>query len=127
MRNSLILLVLLLVSCENETYHQGRILYENFCQNCHMQDGSGLKSVIPPLTNSDYLKNNQGTLVCLIRKGISDTLKTNNKTFVQTMPGSPKLTVGDITNVINFINNSWGNNYGIIRYEEVIRQYETCR
>ena len=92
-----------------------------------MQDGSGLKAVIPPLTKSDYLKNNQDKLVCLIRHGISDTIRTNNKTYVQTMPGSPKLTVGDITNVINFINNSWGNNYGIIRYEEVIRQFETCR
>lgn len=127
MRNSFLLFLLVFFSCKSETYHQGRILYENFCQNCHMQDGTGLKSVIPSLKNSEYLLNNQDKLVCLIRHGLKDTIITNNKTFVQSMPGSLKLTQGDITNIINYINNAWGNNYGIIRYEDVLKQFESCR
>jgi mono/diheme cytochrome c family protein len=127
MRSSIILFLFILCSCESETYHQGRVLYENFCQNCHMSDGSGLKSVIPPLKNSEYLQKNQDKLVCIIRHGMKDTLVTNNKTFVQTMPGALRLTQGDITNIINYINNNWGNNYGIIKYENVLKQFETCR
>ena len=92
-----------------------------------MQDGSGLKSVIPPLKSSEFLQKNQDKLVCIIRHGMKDTIITNNKTFVQTMPGSLRLTQGDITNIINYINNEWGNNYGIIRYENVLKQFETCR
>ena len=92
-----------------------------------MQDGSGLKEIIPSLKNSEYLEKHQDQLVCMIRHGMKDTLKTNGNSFIQTMPGTPKLTVGDITNVINYINNSWGNDFGIIKYDEVIRQFETCR
>jgi len=92
-----------------------------------MEDGTGLKNIIPPLANSDYLKNNQKSLVCLIRHGINDSMIVNGKLYKQAMPANLKLKEGDITNIINYINNSWGNNYGIIRYSEVIRQYENCR
>lgn len=124
---SFFLLLLSIFSCKTDTYHQGKILYENFCQNCHMEDGTGLKNIIPPLANSDYLKNNQKSLVCLIRHGINDSMIVNGKLYNQAMPANLKLKEGDITNIINYINNSWGNNYGIIQYSEVIRQYENCR
>ncbi|MBL7832042.1 MAG: cytochrome c [Saprospiraceae bacterium] len=123
----IVFLVFFICSCETETYHQGRILYENFCQNCHMADGTGLKNVIPPLKNSEFLKNNQSSLTCLIRKGTKDTINVNGKIFKQPMPGSPKLTQGDITNIINYINQAWGNNYGIIKYDDVLKQFESCR
>lgn len=127
MKNKLIFICFLFFSCQNETYHQGRILYENFCQNCHMQDGTGLHGIIPPLRASEYLSKHQDNLTCIIRKGLKDTLEVKNKIYKQAMPGNLKLTQGDITNIINYINNAWGNNYGIILYDEVIRQYETCR
>ena len=92
-----------------------------------MADGSGLKGIIPPLKNSAYLKDNQGNLVCLIRKGITGKLNVNGKDYKQPMPGNPKLTQGDITNIINYVNQAWGNNFGIIKYDEVLRQFETCR
>ena len=92
-----------------------------------MADGTGLKGIIPPLKNSDYLKNNQSTLVCLIRKGITGPIIVSGKSYKQPMPGSPKLTQGDITNIINYINQAWGNDYEIIRYDEVLGQFETCR
>lgn len=114
-------------SCENEIYHQGRILYENFCQNCHMEDGTGLKGIIPPLKNSDFLYNNQEKLTCIIRKGITETILVNGKTYKQPMPGNPKLTQGDIANIINYINQAWGNKIKPVLYDDVLKQYETCR
>jgi hypothetical protein len=92
-----------------------------------MADGTGLKNVIPPLKNSEFLKKNQSSLTCLIRKGTKDTINVNGKIFKQPMPGSPKLTQGDITNIINYINQAWGNNYGIIKYDDVLKQFESCR
>ena len=129
MRNKLSLLIILILfySCQNETYHQGRIIYENFCQNCHMEDGSGLNGVIPPLKGADFLAKHQSQLTCLIRKGIKDTIIVNAKVYSQAMPGAYKLTQGDLTNVINYVNNAWGNNFGIMLYDDVIKQYETCR
>lgn len=120
-------LLLGIISCEQETYYQGRLLYEDYCQNCHMNDGTGLKGVIPPLKNSDYLKNNQQMLTCLIRRGISDTLTVNGKQYSQPMPGNTNLTQGDIANIINYINQAWDNDYGTVLYEDVLRQFESCR
>jgi mono/diheme cytochrome c family protein len=105
----LIVLILSLSACEQETYKHGRILYENFCENCHGHDGEGLRGLIPPLKNSDYIKNNQDKLPCLIYEGQKDTIVVNGKTYSQAMPGITKLTEFEITNVLNFINTEWNN------------------
>ncbi len=92
-----------------------------------MEDGLGLKGIIPPLKGSDFLAKHQDKLTCLIRKGTKDTIDVNGKLYHQAMPGAYKLTQGDLTNVINYVNNAWGNNYGIMLYDNVIKQYEPCR
>ena len=130
-KNSLIIIAsiifTIIVSCKQETYFQGRLLYEDYCQNCHMEDGTGLRGIIPPLKGSDFLKNNQHSLVCLIRKGSQGGLTINGRKYSQPMPGNANLTQGDIANIINYINHAWDNNYGVILYDDVLKQFETCR
>lgn len=118
----------LTTSCNENPYKQGAILYTNFCANCHMDDGSGLKGVIPPLANADYVRDNQALLPCIIRNGMKGEVIVNGKSYNQPMVGIDALSDFEITNVINYINHSWGNDYGFCKLEDVRNalKEETC-
>ena len=118
--------VILGVSCNQDPYPQGAILYSNFCASCHMEDGSGLGKEIPPLANADYLKRYPDQLPCIIHQGISDSIQVNGVWYNQPMAGVKQLTVVEITNVINYINSSWGNDNPRVSLQEVQQQIEPC-
>ena len=91
-----------------------------------MDDGSGLVDVIPPLAGSDYLILNVDKLPCLIRNGIVGEMVVNGRTYNTEMPGVPQLTEFEITNVINYINTSWGNDFEIVKHLDVRKALGEC-
>lgn len=113
--------------CTQSPYIQGEILYSNFCESCHMQDGSGLGAEIPPLAGADYIPANQEKLACLIRHGISEEIAVNGKKYQQLMPGVEALSDVEITNIINYVNQAWSNDFGTITLGEVRVQLEACK
>ncbi len=116
----------LLPACRNTPFTQGKILYENFCANCHMDDGTGLPGIIPPLKQSDFLAEHQSELPCLIRNGIEEPLVVNGRTYRTPMEGIPQLTEFEITNVINYINTAWGNTIPLIKHPDVRTLLVNC-
>lgn len=92
-----------------------------------MDDGSGLQGVMPPLAGADYVAQNQGKLACIIRYGMEGAVVVNGTTYNQQMAGIPQLTDFEITNIINYINHSWGNEYGYMRYDDVKTALEKCK
>lgn len=120
-------LIFVYSSCENnETYYQGHSIYDSVCANCHMEDGTGLKGLIPPLANSDYLRDNQMEVACLIRYGMEGEVVVNGKTYNQPMAGIPYLTDTEIANIINYINHAWGNDYGSIPFKDMRAKLKEC-
>ena len=76
------------------------------CLNCHMEDGSGLNQLIPALKGSDYLVGKADGLPCVIRHGIrADSLGLT----LRYMPAHPKMTEVEMTNLINYLSLSFGN------------------
>lgn len=120
------LLTVLGVACDYQPYKQGKNLYDFHCANCHMEDGTGLKGLYPPLAQSDYLANHQTDLPCIIRHGISDSIQVNGQWFQQPMAAIPSLSEIEITNILNYINHSWKNNLPHITVETVKMQLENC-
>mgnify|MGYP005666611501 CR=1 FL=1 len=116
-----------MMSCADNPYKQGAILYENFCASCHMEDGVGLEGLIPPLAGADFLKNNNLQTACIIRKGITDSLMVNGRLYTDPMAAIPQLSDFDINNIINYINQAWGNDYGYVKLEDVRKTLESCR
>jgi mono/diheme cytochrome c family protein len=112
--------------CSDSPYQQGEALYTYYCANCHMEDGSGLEGLIPPLAQADWLRDNQAILPCIIRKGIEGPIVVNGRTYEQAMAGIPELTETEITNIINYMNQAWGNDYGYIQLTRVIENLQTC-
>ena len=113
-------------SCQDQPYKQGAILYSNFCANCHMEDGSGLIGNIPPLAGADYIKQDPLSIACITRKGITDTIFVNGEQYQTPMAAIPQLSEFEITNIINYINHSWGNDYGVVKLADVRERLENC-
>ncbi|MBI1224195.1 MAG: c-type cytochrome [Bacteroidetes bacterium] len=130
MKNSLIFTVfaalLFLASCETYPYQQGKILYTNFCENCHMADGTGLVGVIPPLAGADFLTKNGEAVPCIIRNGIKGDLDVNGRIYSTEMAGIERLTEFEITNIINYIHTSWGNEIPIVEHLQVREWLKPC-
>lgn len=121
-----VFLIALFPACTPPKYPQGKIMYENFCANCHMDDGTGLAAVIPPLAGSDFLKNNPHLLPCIIHKGLKKKIEVNGTVYDTEMPGAPFLEEFEVTNIINYINTAWGNDFGIVKHMEVREALEKC-
>jgi cytochrome c553 len=98
------------IGCKPKSYAEGERLYKKNCANCHMDEGEGLAGLIPPLAGADYLHTHRIDLPCILKNGTHDTLQVNGRTFAENMPAAPGLTDVDITNILNYINQSWGNN-----------------
>ncbi|GAB5553260.1 MAG: hypothetical protein Sapg2KO_28510 [Saprospiraceae bacterium] len=124
--SGVLITIISLNACQSQPYPQGEILYNNFCANCHMDDGSGLAGNIPPLAQADYLKNNPLEVACIINKGMTGAVEVNGQTYNQPMAAIPQLSEFEITNVINYINHAWGNDYGIVKLEDVRAKLKVC-
>lgn len=87
----------------------GKKVYTNNCMNCHMEDGKGLEGAFPPVAKSDYLKRPPKDLIAVILKGQSGEIKVNGVVYNGMMPAQDYLPDEEIADVLNYINNSWGN------------------
>jgi cytochrome c551 len=105
---------------------EGEQLYLKNCSNCHHKDGKGLGLVYPPLAPSDFMENNFGEVICLIRKGRKGEMTVNGSSFNQPMPGIPSLTELEIAEIATYIYNSWGHQKGLIEVKQVNELLNTC-
>ncbi|MCS6928019.1 MAG: cytochrome c [Saprospiraceae bacterium] len=106
---------------------EGANLYRIHCANCHMENGQGLGALIPPLAKSDYLLAHREQLPCIIRYGLKDTIVVNGTQYAEAMAGIENLSDVQITNILNYVNSSWGNDLPPYRLDEVQRLLQACR
>lgn len=114
------------LACEVSPYKDGALLYKSQCANCHMDNGEGLKGLIPTLVKSDYLTKNRAKLPCILKIGLQDSILVNGQLFAEKMPGVNALSPIDIANILNFIGHSWGNNLPEFQLEEVKKNLKNC-
>ncbi len=112
-------------SCNDTPYMQGKRLYVANCQNCHMEDGSGLSLLIPSLTLSTHLGN--ASIGCILKKGIRDTIFKDSTFLVKEMPSFSKLSATEVTNIINFVNYKWKVPFEEITILEVEKVLTDCK
>lgn len=111
-------------SCNYYNPHaQGERLYLTHCAACHMDDGKGLRDLIPSLHESAFLtRENIHFTGCLIRYGIKrpDPLDPSQEIFP--MPPLPDLSETEISNILNYIGNHFDNEAG---YTNPVKLRET--
>lgn len=128
------LIAIILNACQSEEelaygryYVNGKGVYETHCENCHGKEGQGLGGLIPPLTDTTYLKQNRNRLACFIKYGLTDEIIINGRTFQGKMPADAHLMNIDIAQVITYITNSFGNKQGIYDVNDVARDLSNCK
>lgn len=97
---------------------RGQGLYIGYCQTCHMEKGEGIEGVYPPLAKSDYLMADKKRAIKQVLEGASGEMTVNGVKYYGFMTGFP-LTDKEVSDVLNFIRNSWGNKGEPIKPEEV--------
>lgn len=115
-----------LTQCFTNRQSEGQQLYAQQCANCHMDDGSGLRGLIPPLAGSDYLTRHRDQLACLIRHGQQGEIVVNGVRYNRPMPGDLELTEVHITNILNYIQTSFGNKNELFTVQEVNQALQKC-
>jgi mono/diheme cytochrome c family protein len=98
---------------------RGQEVYTANCISCHMEQGEGIENVYPPLAKSDYLKGDKNKLTNQVLHGITGEIKVNNVTYDGEMTPFEHLSDQEISDVLNYVRNSWGNKGDAIKPEEV--------
>jgi mono/diheme cytochrome c family protein len=88
---------------------RGKEVYLIECQSCHMAEGEGLPGVYPPLAKTDYLKQPTPFLINIILKGQTGEIVVNGTNYNTPMPAQEYLSDEKVSDVLNFIRNSWTN------------------
>lgn len=115
-------------SLEQDMYYtNGRDLYIQHCQNCHGEAGEGLENLIPPLSDTAYLKENRKNLACFIKNGMTGKIKVDGREFDDKMPSHEEFTDIDLAQLIVFITNSYGNKQGMYSTQDAAADLENCR
>jgi len=108
-------------------YLKGKKIYESRCANCHKNDGKGMGALFPPIAGSDYLASNVDNIICSIKYGSNKEIVVNGKNYKMPMPPQADLNDVEISDVMNYILNSWGNKLGPIELEEVKTALSNCK
>ena len=88
---------------------RGKPLYTQFCQTCHMDDGTGVEGVYPPLKSSDYLMEDYDRAIQQVLYGASIEMEVNGIIYNGNMDGYYQLDNQEIADIMNYVLNSWGN------------------
>jgi len=100
---------------------RGRETYITYCLSCHMDQGEGIDGVYPPLAKSDYLMKDKSRAVRQILYGVSGEITVNGKKYNGEMT-AVDLTDQEVSDVVNYITNSFGNKGGSTTPEQVAAQ-----
>ena len=99
----------------------GKNIYGNTCFACHQAEGQGIPNAFPPLAKSDYLNANPSRAIDAVLHGLTGEITVNGKKYNSVMT-SQNLTDQEISDVMTYIYNSWGNNKTVITPEMVKTQ-----
>ena len=91
-----------------QSKEDGSEIYQDFCVQCHLNNGQGVSGIFPPLNNSDYLLNDIDRSIAAIKYGLSGPITVNDDDYDGLMV-SQGLDDEEIADVMNFILGSWEN------------------
>lgn len=97
---------------------RGQEVYLAACAQCHQAEGQGVENVFPPVAKSDYLMADVKRSIQQVIEGVSGEMVVNGKTYNGIMPAA-ELTDEQVSDVLNYVRNSFGNKGKAVKPEEV--------
>ncbi len=117
-----------LEGADKKSYELGKEVFNRdaHCITCHQPDGKGLPNLYPPLTNQEWLSDNE-RLIKISLKGLWGHLKVGDKSFdpskgVPPMTGFAALLKDEeVAAVLTYVRQSFGNDLDPIKAAEVAK------
>lgn len=98
---------------------RGRDVYTAQCTSCHLEQGEGIEGVYPPLAKSDYLMADKKRSITQVLHGATGEIKVKGVTYDGVMTAFDALSDEEVSDVLNYIRNSFGNKGAAVTPEEV--------
>ncbi len=103
----------------SDNFVSGEKIYNEKCMVCHQKDGKGVEGTFPPLAKSDYLLADKERAILQTLRGSKEPITVNGIEYPGNVMTVFKLTDQEVTDVLNYVLNSWGNNGGTVTIDEV--------
>lgn len=98
----------------------GKASYAN-CMACHQPTGAGIPGVFPPLAKSNWVNDLEAKeLAKIVIRGLQGEVEVNGTKYASVMaPLAAVMNDQQISDVLVYVKNSWGNTGGYISPEQV--------
>lgn len=106
--------------------HPGKTSYARSCAQCHGDAGEGIRSLIPPLENADFAKQNFDSIPCWLKHGINYPITVNGTVYDQAMYPVAMSDV-ETANVINYIASEFLKTDRTVNSAWVKEQWSKCK
>lgn len=105
-----------------ESIKRGSEIYTEYCIQCHLGQGEGVKGTFPPLAKSDWLvPEKRVEAIKVVKYGQSGEITVNGETYNSAM-ANLGLYEDEVADVMNYILNNWGNSSDKIVTEEEVKR-----
>ena len=98
---------------------RGKDVYTAQCMSCHLEQGEGIENVYPPLAKSDYLMADKKRSINEVLHGLTGPIKVNGVAYDGVMTGFDMMSDQEVSDVLNYVRNSFGNKGAAVTPEEV--------
>lgn len=105
----LLLLVLNQQPVDKATMARGKKIYEQYCLTCHQADGGGVPKLNPPLEKTSWVLGSKTRLIRVVLKGMNSHEEIDGETYSNTMAPFNFLKDQEISDLLTYIRNSFGN------------------
>lgn len=94
---------------DKATMERGKKVYTQYCATCHQPDGGGVPRLNPPLEKTSWVLGSKTRLITVILKGMDSHEEIDGETYSNTMAPFNYLNDQQISDVLTYIRNSFGN------------------
>lgn len=93
---------------------RGKKIYTTYCMACHQPDGGGVPGLNPPLDNTSYVLGSKTRLIRVLLKGMNKHEDIDGESYSNTMAPFNYLTNQQISDVLTYVRNSFGNKATVV-------------
>ena len=116
---AIILIGMTSLPIDKKVMERGKKVYTQYCSPCHQADGSGVPGLNPPLEKTTHVLGNKSALIKIILKGMDTHEEINGETYNNIMAPHNHLTDQQISDVLTYVRNSFGNKATAVTVVEV--------
>lgn len=104
---------------QREKLTGGAYIYEVYCGTCHQRNGRGASGRFPPLANASWVTGDKNLLISIVLKGMEGPIEVDGVQYNGTMPQHSFLTDDEVSTVLTYIRQNFGNEASAVSAAEV--------